>query len=541
MAAINPTAARGENAGPIPVPMFAAYDPKDRTDPLHLHPNESPSLQLVTILLEGRSNYHPWARAMEMALKSKNKLVLVDGSLAIPSKADPRFFYWDQCNTMVLSWIGFCVLILPQYQHLRVFGCLAFAVIPSCQRNKLSPRARKCTFLGFANGVKGYKLYDMQTKEVFLSRDVCFYEDSFPFQNNPTKHTAEFNLETDLVLPSGEVHYSDTDGQMQEATISSSSHHQTQEDTYEQTHPVPAVQIRENITEPDPQPRRSTRVRTTPTYLSDYNCHNAAVKMTSPHLISNVLSYNSLSQKYKAFDVNALVAKEPKTYNDAIKQECWRKAMEDEINALQANNTLLLLEGERKVRLLKPIVDHTPIVNREECRHPVLRCLLISPDPVASSELLLLSPSHWNGEENAVQSFRCCRRLADGRGWRGVDSVKALRRLRTPLLCFVAPLPEERGSEKLGKLMGSQGVAGFSSSSSKRASTLKIIVAVTTPSFARSMREELATPHRARRRALPRRVTSFFTPAGGGDGELGSIVGSLPLHDVAITTEALWP
>ncbi|XP_019160481.1 PREDICTED: uncharacterized protein LOC109157055 [Ipomoea nil] len=97
---------------PVPAPIATSataapvgYDPKDRTDPLYLHPNESPALQLVTAQLEGRSNYHPWARAMEMALRSKNKMVIVDGTMPIPNSADPRFFYWDQCNTMVLSWI----------------------------------------------------------------------------------------------------------------------------------------------------------------------------------------------------------------------------------------------------------------------------------------------------------------------------------------------------------------------------------------------------------------------------------------------------
>lgn len=93
------------NPVPAPTPHLGAYDPKDRTDPLHLHPNESPALQLVTAQLEGRSNYHPWARAMEMALRSKNKMVLVNGSMAIPSTTDPKYFYWDQCNTMILSWI----------------------------------------------------------------------------------------------------------------------------------------------------------------------------------------------------------------------------------------------------------------------------------------------------------------------------------------------------------------------------------------------------------------------------------------------------
>ncbi|XP_031127804.1 uncharacterized protein LOC116029896 [Ipomoea triloba] len=95
------------HTNPIPASASTAtiFDPNDRTNPLYLHPNESPSLQLVTVQLEGRSNYHAWARAMEMALKSKNKLVLVNGTMRIPSELDSKYFYWDQCNTMVLSWI----------------------------------------------------------------------------------------------------------------------------------------------------------------------------------------------------------------------------------------------------------------------------------------------------------------------------------------------------------------------------------------------------------------------------------------------------
>ncbi|XP_019159678.1 PREDICTED: uncharacterized protein LOC109156280 [Ipomoea nil] len=99
----NPTMQAGNT--PAPALIFATYDPKDRSNPLYLHPNESPSLQLVTVQLEGRSNYHPWARAMEMALRSKNKMVLADGTLAIPNKSDPKYFYWYQCNTTILSWI----------------------------------------------------------------------------------------------------------------------------------------------------------------------------------------------------------------------------------------------------------------------------------------------------------------------------------------------------------------------------------------------------------------------------------------------------
>lgn len=36
------------------------------------------------------------------------------------------------------------------------------------------------TFFGYPTGIKGYKLYDIQNKEVFISRDVIFHEQSVP-------------------------------------------------------------------------------------------------------------------------------------------------------------------------------------------------------------------------------------------------------------------------------------------------------------------------------------------------------------------------
>ena len=40
-----------------------------------------------------------------MALKSKNKLRFVEGTIPEPDEADPLFVAWDRCNTFVLAWI----------------------------------------------------------------------------------------------------------------------------------------------------------------------------------------------------------------------------------------------------------------------------------------------------------------------------------------------------------------------------------------------------------------------------------------------------
>ena len=78
---------------------------QDASSPYYLHPNENPSLILVSPPLTG-SNYHHWARAMMMALMSKNKFQFVDGSISVPDKKDLLFPAWQRCNNMVLTWIN---------------------------------------------------------------------------------------------------------------------------------------------------------------------------------------------------------------------------------------------------------------------------------------------------------------------------------------------------------------------------------------------------------------------------------------------------
>jgi hypothetical protein len=64
---------------------------------------------------------------------------------------------------------------LPDINNLKVFGSLCFATTLSANRKKLDPRSRKCIHLGFKTGVKGYVLFDLKSREIFLSRDVIFF------------------------------------------------------------------------------------------------------------------------------------------------------------------------------------------------------------------------------------------------------------------------------------------------------------------------------------------------------------------------------
>lgn len=62
---------------------------------------------------------------------------------------------------------------VPEYSHMRRFGCLVYY---HADQGKLKPRAKKGVFLGYPQGVKGYRIWSLEDKKIIVSRNVVFHE-----------------------------------------------------------------------------------------------------------------------------------------------------------------------------------------------------------------------------------------------------------------------------------------------------------------------------------------------------------------------------
>ena len=64
----------------------------------------------------------------------------------------------------------------PSLSHLRVFGCDACVHVPKEKRTKLDNKFERCIFIGYKDGLKGYMLWNPETRKVVYIRDVVFRE-----------------------------------------------------------------------------------------------------------------------------------------------------------------------------------------------------------------------------------------------------------------------------------------------------------------------------------------------------------------------------
>uniref|UniRef100_A0A2N9GHQ2 Integrase catalytic domain-containing protein n=1 Tax=Fagus sylvatica TaxID=28930 RepID=A0A2N9GHQ2_FAGSY len=194
----------------------------------------------------------------------------------------------------------------------RVFGCVSFVHNHSPNRDKLDPRAHKCIFLGYSRTQKGYRCYSPSLRKHFVSADVTFFED----------------------IP----YYSPQGRQLQESMLSAPVYVRRRNQDVPLVPPPPPVEF----SLPLPPSASPSADSPPPQSTSDLDLPIAIRKgkrTCTEHPISNCVSFDHLSPSFKAFSLSLSSLVVPKSYREALSHPGWRKAMEEEMHALELNHT----------------------------------------------------------------------------------------------------------------------------------------------------------------------------------------------------------
>ncbi|WVZ95469.1 hypothetical protein U9M48_041230 [Paspalum notatum var. saurae] len=181
----------------------------------------------------------------------------------------------------------------PAVQFLRTFGCIAHVKVTRPHGGKLDDRSIKMVFVGYEPGSKAYRVYDPVAGRLHVSRDVIFDEAKGRRLEQPTATHSRWSYNANA------GHYT------------------------EPPHVDPEPELEE-----DEAPRRYRN-------LSD------CIAEAQPRILYP--------------DEWLLTAtEEPSTYDEAATDPAWRAAMEEEMQAIEANGTWEAVElpaGHRPIGL----------------------------------------------------------------------------------------------------------------------------------------------------------------------------------------------
>lgn len=245
----------------------------------------------------------------------------------------------------------------PVLDQLRVFGCLCYAHNLDHHGDKFASRSRRCVFLGYPYGKKGWRLYDLDNETVFSSRDVVFHEDEFPFQKPSTEPTpAELTLSaTQLIdeLESTPTIHTDTNLEPITHTTDTEPHTSTEEDDPVITNTETNDRLGRGFRNKKPSSRLTDFIVDTIKPVSNNTVSINTVMITSlttstsapsttsgmDHPLSNYHTYDRFSHSHRSYLVAPSVATEPRSYKEAMQDKAWKDAMRAEIDALELNQT----------------------------------------------------------------------------------------------------------------------------------------------------------------------------------------------------------
>ncbi|GAA0186856.1 hypothetical protein LIER_34144 [Lithospermum erythrorhizon] len=259
-------------------------------------------------------------------------------------------------------------IIVPRYGRARASS--PFAHNQRSKGDKFASRSRRCVFVCYPNTQKGCKLYDLETEEIFVSRDVKFYEAEFPFVKTNSPPCVPSSVEQPSNSELGVfVSNSDDEGDLDSTLgdVDGSSGSPAAVGSVERvgfTATVPTT------TTQQPAPSQGTNSASSSTVvehlgrglrtkhpsvlLHDYVTHTVRTMSPfspstspsgspgSPYPLNHYVNCANFSVKHRMYLAAVLTRVEPRNFSEAMSHPGWRKVMSKGIDAFEANGTWVM-------------------------------------------------------------------------------------------------------------------------------------------------------------------------------------------------------
>nr|AAU90089.1 putative polyprotein [Oryza sativa Japonica Group] len=220
----------------------------------------------------------------------------------------------------------------PSVEHLKVFGCVGYVKTVKPNLRKLDDRGTRMVFIGYEQGSKAYRMYDPVSRRFYVSRDVVFDEAAmWPWRDPEVTQTGgeeDFTVEF-FSTPLG-------GNRVPDVVVEHGGARETE------TAPSP-------LATPDAAPVWSPVTSSSPagvefcTPPSDASIESDGAPPRF-RTVNNVLATTTPVLDFDYDDECLIAEQEPFSFKEAEKEQCWMKAMEEEMSSIEGNNTWFLCD-----------------------------------------------------------------------------------------------------------------------------------------------------------------------------------------------------
>ena len=292
-------------------------------------------------------------------VERKHRHIVETGLTLLAQAKIPLSFWWESFHTASFLINRMPTPILnnlspftklygrkPNYHFLRTFGCSYYPFLRPYSKHKFNFHTQKCVMIGYSPIYKGYKCLDSSGK-IYVARHVTFIESEFPyselFPSYKPNHKIQISqfLSTNISLPAVIEDISSTQSSLSSPTpdaAPNSSHSETQ--SMQQS---PNTSSQSSLSQP----------------LSTNHSTQPQTQLQTQHLSTPVIqnTYSMVTRsKAGVFKPKTYLAAvqelEPHSVKTALADPKWRQAMQDEYEALQKNETWVLVPKESRGKIV---------------------------------------------------------------------------------------------------------------------------------------------------------------------------------------------